>query len=48
MPQKDKTKCCEKPEHLNGKPEECSTEQIRRCHGEADKHSCCALKKTPK
>ena len=32
--------CCEKPEHLKGKPEECSPEQIRECHGEIREHPC--------
>ena len=31
---------CLKPEHLQGKPEECTPEQIRRCHGDVDKHPC--------
>jgi hypothetical protein len=31
---------CEKPENLKGKPEECSPEQIRKCHGSKEKHSC--------
>jgi hypothetical protein len=34
-----KTKC-EKPQELKGKPENCSPEQIRKCHGESKKHSC--------
>lgn len=24
---------CEKPEDLKGKPEECTPEQIKKCHG---------------
>ena len=31
---------CQKPENLTGKPEECSPEQIRRCHCDADGHPC--------
>ncbi|MFC1919960.1 hypothetical protein ACFLWX_04135 [Chloroflexota bacterium] len=38
-----KTECnegCEYPERLKGKPEECTSEQIRECHGDAEMHSC--------
>lgn len=31
---------CLYPEKLEGKPEECSEEQIRECHGEVEKHPC--------
>lgn len=31
---------CQKPEELKGKPEECSPEQIQKCHGEAPEHPC--------
>ncbi len=41
MPHKEESCCCEKPENLKGKPEECSEEQIRECHGEEREHSCC-------
>ena len=37
---------CEKPEDLKGKPEDCSPEQIRKCHGDAKKHPCVQSKKT--
>lgn len=30
----DKNSCCQKPENLEGKPEACSAEQIRICHGD--------------
>ena len=33
-------KACEKPEELKGKPEECSPEQIRKCHGHVREHPC--------
>jgi len=33
---------CEKPDQLADKPEECSPEQIRKCHGEVKKHPCVA------
>ena len=36
----DKGKCCENPKHLVGKPEQCSPEQIEKCHGKATKHPC--------
>lgn len=44
---KDSSKrdCCEKPDHLKGKPEECSPEQIRECHGALKKHPCTAKEK---
>ncbi len=35
----EKTKC-QKPENLKGKPEECSPEQIRKCHGDVANHPC--------
>jgi len=31
---------CQKPENLKGKPEECSPEQIRKCHGDVKEHPC--------
>jgi hypothetical protein len=31
---------CQKPENLKGKPEDCSPEQIRQCHGELEDHPC--------
>lgn len=37
--------CCEHPEKLKGKPEECSEEQIKECHGDTGKHPCEAEKK---
>ena len=33
-------KGCQKPENLKGKPEECSAEQVRKCHGDVKKHPC--------
>ena len=33
-------KDCEHPEKPKGKPEECSPEQIRECHGEVVEHPC--------
>lgn len=33
-------KGCEHPERLKGKPEECSPEQIKECHGEVVEHLC--------
>ena len=32
--------CCAHPEKLKGKPEECSPEQIKECHGDVEKHPC--------
>jgi len=34
-------KGCQKPEELKGKPEDCSPEQIEKCHGDVKEHSCC-------
>ena len=31
---------CQKPENLKGRPEACSPEQVRKCHGDAPKHPC--------
>jgi ArsR family transcriptional regulator, arsenate/arsenite/antimonite-responsive transcriptional repressor len=32
--------CCEHPEKLKGKPEECSPKQIKECHGDTNEHLC--------
>jgi ArsR family transcriptional regulator len=37
--------CCERPEKLKGKPEECTPEQIKECHGDVKKHPCEGVKK---
>ena len=34
-----KTKC-ERPNELKGKPEECSPEQVEKCHGDVKEHPC--------
>ncbi len=39
--------CCERPEKMKGKPEECSAEQIRECHGDAKEHPCKEEKRNP-
>lgn len=31
---------CRNPEKLTGKPEDCSPEQIKECHGEVAEHPC--------
>ncbi len=42
MPRRDAHECCcEKPERLTERPEECTPEQIRECHGEGSEHPCC-------
>ncbi len=33
-------KGCQKPKELKGKPEECSPEQIKKCHGDLKPHPC--------
>ena len=40
--------CCERPDKLKGKPEECTPEQIRKCHGDVMKHPCEGEKKERK
>ena len=40
VPKPHSKKGCEHPEKLKGKPEECSPEQIRECHGEVVEHPC--------
>lgn len=37
-------KKCQKPENLKDRPEGCSPEQIKKCHGEASAHPCIAKK----
>ena len=32
--------CCQKPEKMKTKPEQCSPKQIEECHGPAKKHPC--------
>ena len=32
--------CCQQPQKLKGKPEECTPEQIKECHGDAAEHPC--------
>lgn len=34
------TEGCQKPEELKGKPEECSPEQVKKCHGDVKEHPC--------
>ncbi|MFO7958674.1 MAG: hypothetical protein R6X33_16415 [Candidatus Brocadiia bacterium] len=31
---------CQQPEKLKDKPENCSPEQIRECHGDVESHPC--------
>jgi len=38
--EKKKEKTCQKPENLTGKPEDCSPEQIEKCHGKVESHPC--------
>lgn len=32
--------CCQQPDKLKGKPQECTPEQIRECHGDSGIHPC--------
>ena len=36
----EENKGCQKPEVLEGKPDECSPEQIKKCHGDVQEHPC--------
>lgn len=38
----DGRKGCQKPKELVGKPEECSPEQVKKCHGDGKNHPCIA------
>jgi len=37
--------CCEKPVMLKDKPEKCTLEQIKKCHGDVKGHPCTTDKK---
>jgi hypothetical protein len=37
--------CCEHPEKLKGRPEDCTLEQIEECHGDIKEHPCESEKK---
>lgn len=39
--------CCQQPDKLMGKPENCTPEQIKECHGDTKEHPCAADKGTP-
>ena len=36
----EKQEGCQKPENLIGKPEDCTPEQIRQCHGDVEAQPC--------
>ena len=40
--------CCERPEKLKGKAEDCTPEKIRDCHGDVKSHPCTTEKKEEK
>ena len=40
MCKEEMKKGCEQPEKLKGKPEDCTPEQIKECHGEVKEHPC--------
>ena len=31
---------CQKPQNLEGKPQDCSPQQIKKCHGDVAVHPC--------
>jgi hypothetical protein len=37
---------CVRPEELKTKPEDCSPDQIRECHGEEKEHPCARTEET--
>jgi len=37
---------CLKPDKLKGKPEECTPEQIKECHGDVENHPCVTPEKS--
>jgi len=37
---RDEKKGCQKPEKLKGRPQDCTPEQIRECHGQTPQHPC--------
>lgn len=39
--------CCQKPDQLKKKPQDCTPEQIKKCHGDVKKHPCAPKKKQP-
>ena len=39
---------CQQPVKLQDKPENCSLEQIRKCHGDIKGHPCAEEKAEPK
>jgi len=36
----EKKEGCQKPDELKGDPQECSPEQIKKCHGDTEEHPC--------
>ena len=40
--------CCQQPDQLQDKPENCTPEQIRKCHGDTKDHPCTGDDGTPK
>ncbi len=36
----DKKQGCQKPAELKDKAQDCTPEQIRKCHGDAKSHPC--------
>ena len=40
--------CCEQPDNPKEKPEQCTEEQIRKCHRDTKHHSCTESKENTK
>lgn len=37
---KEKDCCCQNPDELETTPQECTPEQIKKCHGDEEEHPC--------
>ena len=37
---------CRRPKDLKGKPEDCTPEQVKKCHGDVREHPCVAENKS--
>ena len=48
MCESENRKGCEHQGKLKGKPEECSPEEIRECHGDVEEHRCANEKQLSK
>jgi len=40
----DKKQGCQSPKNLKGRAEDCTPQQVRKCHGDAQEHPCTTRK----